>query len=429
VYLHHEAAMANLEAMAEKLLPHGYDLFVIDGGWYGEFDLFPGTLYPKEKHAKRLRLNEYGIFQPSETYFPQGFGPIVERARQLGIRMGIHLMRGVPRQAVDQRLPIKNSPYKTSDICDKHRNCHWNPQTFGVDPGKPGAQDWYDSVVKQVADWGFDFIKYDDLTPYPDEILLVSNAVDKVERPITLSLSPGGAYQMNYLPYYRRADMLRVTGDIWDRPGDIAKGFDAARKFQGISHPGFWIDLDMIPFGNLQMMVPEELGVSDDSAEFSGHGFRRKSNFSKAEMRTFITIRALGASPLFMGGDLPTLDDFSLNLLTHPEMLACNQNGVSGWNTHRRDGVEVWNTPHYADPYQGWIGVFNRNPEKVDLSLSREQLGFQHIVEGYEMKSFPGTVELVDVWNGRHRMMEEISLDLELPAGDVWFCRFKAKRG
>ncbi|GAJ11976.1 unnamed protein product, partial [marine sediment metagenome] len=94
VYLHEEAAMANLEAFAKKLKPHGYEYFVIDAGWFGEFKLQEGTIYPAEKHAVRLNINENGLLQPSLTYFPNGLQPIIDRCHELGLKFGIHLMRG-----------------------------------------------------------------------------------------------------------------------------------------------------------------------------------------------------------------------------------------------------------------------------------------------------------------------------------------------
>ena len=57
VYLYEEAALANLEAFNNKLKPHGYEYFVIDAGWFEEFELRHGTIYPIEKHAKKLNFN------------------------------------------------------------------------------------------------------------------------------------------------------------------------------------------------------------------------------------------------------------------------------------------------------------------------------------------------------------------------------------
>jgi hypothetical protein len=43
-----------------------------------------------------------------------------------------------------------------------------------------------------MADWGVDYLKYDDMVPYPREIEGIANAIDQCGRPIVLSLSPGG---------------------------------------------------------------------------------------------------------------------------------------------------------------------------------------------------------------------------------------------
>ena len=154
VYLHEKAALENVEAFAKKLKPYGYEYFVIDAGWFGEFTLRSGTIYPTEKHAKKIKFNEYGLLQPSDTYFPNGFKPIIDRCHQLGIKFGVHLMRGIPRAAVDANVPIKGTKYFAQDIADKNSICVWNSQNYGVDMKKPGAQEFYDSLIKQLADCG-----------------------------------------------------------------------------------------------------------------------------------------------------------------------------------------------------------------------------------------------------------------------------------
>jgi len=79
VYVHEKAAMENLEAMAEHLNPYGCEYFVIDNGWFGEYKLKPGTLYPLEKHASDVWLNKYGQVIASKVYFSGGLKPIVDR--------------------------------------------------------------------------------------------------------------------------------------------------------------------------------------------------------------------------------------------------------------------------------------------------------------------------------------------------------------
>ena len=174
--------------------------------------------------------------------------------------------------------------------------------------------------------------------------------------------------------------MLRVTHDIWDEQKDIDACFEAWRKWQGCEQPGFWIDMDMIPFGQLQLMSPpskDETKSPMDKGDvaLAGKGVRRWCLLSDAQKRTFITMRAMAASPLMMGGDLPTIDDLSLTLITNSDMLACNQNGVMGSLQFEKDSVEIWTAEKKAATADGWIGIFNRNDEKMSCSISMELLG------------------------------------------------------
>jgi alpha-galactosidase len=427
VYLHHDAAMANLKAMAEKLKPSGYEYFVIDGGWYGEFKLVSGTIFPNEKHASEVNINEFGIYQPSKTYFSKGFKPIVDYAHQLGLKTGLHLMRGISRKAVELNLPIKNSKYRAADVVDKESICTWNSQNYGIDSSKPGAQDWYDSVYAQVSEWGFDLVKVDDLTLYPKEIILIANAIEKSGRKMIYSLSPGGRTYLPDLPYYKRANMVRTSADIWDRQEDINKGFEGLKKFQGLAHKGFWPDLDMIPFGQLQLMSPKKFDSGDKNVALAGLGNTRQSNFSKAQMRTFITIRSLAASPLFAGGDLPTIDNYSLSLLTNKEMLACNQNGECAQNVYEMNGIEIWITQEKNKPSHGWLGIFNRNETTAKADLTTKDLGIMKFINGYKLVPNEKSFEMLDVWNNKSFNYKNNNLNISIEANDVMFIRFNEK--
>ena len=429
VYLHENAAMENLEAFAELLKPYGYEYFVIDAGWFGEFELQPGTIYPAEKHAKKMNFNEYGLLQPSETYFPSGLQPIIDRCHELGLKFGLHLMRGIPREVVHKNLPVKGTNVRAADIADTTSICSWNDQNYGIDMSKPGAQEFYNSLINQMADWGVDFIKYDDLVPFPAEIKGIAKAIEQCGRPIVFSLSPGGDVDPNHIGAFKKAHMLRVTKDIWDEQKGIDEAFDAWRKWQGKEEPGFWIDMDMIPFGQLQLMSPKPKGVEGDESKaelrqkmdsgeldnfelLAGKGFHRWSEFTEDQMYTFITLRALSASPLMMGGDLPTLDDFSLKLITNEDMIACNQNGVMGVLKYENDGIEIWNTPK-EESNDGWIGIFNRTNSEKNISLNKTNLGLQS----------DASYRLHDVWNEK----QVSSLNFKINPNGAVFLVYKVK--
>ncbi len=428
VYLHHDAAMKNLEAFAKKLKPSGYEYFVIDAGWFGEFKLKEGTMYPMEKHAEKLNFNEYGLVQPSKTYFPHGFQPIIDRCHELGLKFGLHLMRGIPREVVRLNLPVKGTTFHAADIADTTSICEWNPQNYGVDMDKPGAQEYYNSLIDQMARWGVDLIKYDDIVPFPREVEAVAKAIAACGRPVVLSMSPGGSVDQANIGFFKKGNMLRVTHDIWDDQEGIDACFKAWRKWQGKEEPGFWIDMDMIPFGQLQLMSPKPEGLNGDESKseivqmkkngeltnvelLAGKGWQRRSKFTRDQMYTFITLRALAASPLMVGGDLPSMDDFSLSLLTNRDMIQCNQNGVMGSLAYENNGIEVWNTPEKGSG-NGWIGIFNRSADSRSISLTPAGMGLQ---SGKEYT-------ITDIWNDR---MLENDAPCRINPGGVVFIRYE----
>lgn len=263
VYLHEQAAFENLKAMAKKLMPACYKYFVIDNGWFGEYKLKEGTIYANEKHASDVSIDAFGLLQPSKTYFPNGLKPIIDRTNELGLRFGLHLMRGIPRKAYKQNTKVKGTNLLAKDVANPKSICNWCDYNYGVDMSKPGSQDFYNSLVKQLAGWGVDLIKADDIVPYPDEVEALAKAIAQCGRPMTLSLSPGDKVDTNALQSFKKGNMLRVTPDIWDSQADIDKCFAAWRKWQGKEQPGFWIDMDMIPFGELLVMSPRPPGLTD----------------------------------------------------------------------------------------------------------------------------------------------------------------------
>lgn len=394
-----EKAYALMDVMAEKYLPFGYEYFVMDAGWYSTMD--------PVKH-KGLGLESFGLCVVHQTRFPNGIKVLADYAHEKGLKFGVWLMRGIPREAVKQNLPIPGTQYFARDIADTSNICGWSKMNYGLDMTNPGAQIYYNTIIDTLASWGIDFIKVDDLVPNPREIVAIARAIEYGGHTMIYSLSPGDVHHPAHLTYYKRANMLRITRDIWDNPLSIEKGFFAWDKFQGISGPGFWPDLDMIPFGRLDVVNQRA----------------RQSMFSENQMLTFITQRALAASPLLIGGDLLTMDDFSYSLLTNPEMLACNQNGVMGVNVYRAGNIDVWLTPDKEDPRMGWIGIFNRTKSDRKVNLTKQDLGFIAFEESYNLTGARQSFQLKDVWSDKTFTIED-KHSFTLPAEGVAFFRFQ----
>jgi hypothetical protein len=175
--------------------------------------------------------------------------------------------------------------------------------------------------------------------------------------------------------------------------------------------PGCWLDMDMIPFGELQVWNPA-IGEQVGHILMNGKGSRRMSGLNPAQKRTFMTMRALAASPLFMGGNLPGTDEESFALLTDPEMLACNQNGVTGKLMTYTDWTSTWLTPHRTKPGAGWFAIFNRdgvNPREV-------------IADSGTLGIAP-TSRLFDIWNRRDLGNLREPLRVTLDSDEVLFVR------
>ncbi|VGO20866.1 glycoside hydrolase family 27 protein [Pontiella sulfatireligans] len=371
-YCHEQACFDNLKTFVEVFKPLGYEYFVVDGGWYIEYDTVPGTLLPTSDKGREVNMDEYGRFIPSKCYFPNGFKSIADECHKHGVKFGVHILRGIPRKAVELSTPVLGTNVRAGDIADTTSTCTWNQHIYGVDMNKPGAQAYYDSWIQSLADQGIDFIKADDIVTYPAEIAAVRKAIDKCGRPITLSLSPGGRVLGDEIRLYETADLLRVTGDVWDRQADIDKCFDAWLTWQYVPvRQGFWLDMDMIPFGELQVMVPE-----GTKKKMAGIGTHRFDQFTVSQKESFITMRAMSASPLMIGGVLPTLDEESIRLLTNKEMIACNQNGVMGHLVNNSNYVQIWKTPERdAKKDGGWIAIFNRCDEPRTAFIGPKQMG------------------------------------------------------
>lgn len=414
VYLYEKAAFDNLKVLADKYRPYGYEYFVVDNGWFGEYKLRPGTIYSVERHASDVNINEFGLLQPSSCYFPNGFLKLINECHSRGLKFGLHLMRGIPRKAVELNLPIQGTMYHAQDIADTVNVCNWCHYNYGVDMSKPGAQEFYNSLIDQLAAWGVDFIKVDDIVPYPKEVEALVHAVKQCGRNIIVSLSPGDRVPVEHIDVYKQANMLRVTGDVWDTQSDIDKCFTAWKKWTGYEEPGFWLDMDMIPFGKLQLMSPATLNKEDISKStlYAGKGYTRNSELSKEQMKTFITMRALAASPLMIGGDLLTMDAYSDHLLTNPDILACNQNGKMGKLLFKKDGVEIWKVANLKSG-KGWFGIFNRT-----------RSGKENIRVDISTLDIAENAKLHDIWNNKQVVIENKEIKTTIPGQGVVFIRY-----
>ncbi|WP_230628834.1 glycoside hydrolase family 27 protein [Sphingomonas sp. Leaf37] len=358
--------------MQARLLPFGYDVFTIDIQWYEpEASSYTYNARPVPT------MDGYGRLLPAPNRFPsssggKGFARLAADVHAMGMRFGIHLMRGIPRLAVERNLPVLGTRYRARDIADTSSICPWNPDMYGVDMSRPGAQAYYDSVFALYAGWGVDFVKMDDMSrPYDahaPEIEAAHAAIQRSGRPIVLSLSPGETPVARADHVRRFAQMWRISDDFWDDWAMLAAQFTRLENWNAHRSTGRWPDADMLPLGRLA------LG-------------KRDTKFTPDEQRTLMTLWAIARSPLIMGGDLRHLDDATLALLTNRAVIAVNQDSRDNQPHFIADDTRIWS----ARPLDGrghYLALFNTadKPASVSLSLS--------------MLKITGAVAVTDLWTG-----------------------------
>jgi len=345
-----EQAKAQADAMARYLLPAGYDVFTVDIQWYEPNA--KGHFYNADA---TLSMDEFGRLVPATNRFPSaangnGFKSLADYVHAQGLRFGIHIMRGIPKQAVSKDLPVKGTQVLASDVAVNTSICPWNPDMYGVDATTTEGQAYYDSIIQMYADWGVDFLKVDDISrPYDEvrqaEIEAIRKAIDKTGRKIVLSLSPGSTPLSKGPHVTEHANMWRISDDFWDRWGALREMFDFVHEWEPYRKSGNWPDADMLPIGKVE--------------------FGRDTNFSVDEQYTLMNLWSMARSPLIFGGDMSNLDDLTLNLLTNPEMLAVNQHSSNNRQLSREDNLIVWvaDVPDSDDKY---VALFNAQ-SKDDL--------------------------------------------------------------
>ena len=288
---------ANAQWLAEHLKSYGWQYVTVDMEWF----VANPTAEGNSKNFQ-YSLDKFGRYTPAVNRFPSaangaGFKPLADYVHSLGLKFGIHILRGIPKQAVANKIPIADSKFSAVDGADSSDTCPWNFDNFGTDSSKPAAQAYYDSIAKLYAEWGVDLIKVDCISSRPykgDDIRMIRQALDKAGRPIVLSLSPGPAPLEMTDEMRKYAQMWRISDDIWDiwhstvpYPQGLGDQFANVAKWVGKSQPGHWPDADMLPLGYLEPAP--------------GWGKARETRLTHDEQRTFMTLWVMFPSPLMVG--------------------------------------------------------------------------------------------------------------------------------
>ena len=356
------AVRANAEYMASFLKPYGWEYIVVDIQWARA-----NALDHSYEPFADLTMDEYGRLTPALNRFPSakdgaGFRPLADYVHSLGLKFGIHIMRGLPRQAAHRRLPVADNACFCHLAADPHSVCAWNPDMYGLRCDTPDAKAYYDSIFRLYASWGVDFVKCDDIArEYPRcrrEIELISEACRSCGREMVLSLSPGPAPLEEAEHLKTWANMWRITDDFWDDWRLLKGMFERAEKWCIHAAPGHWPDADMLPVGAVRQC--------EDPAEWT--------RFTHSEQRTMMTLWCMMRSPLMIGAEMTKNDDFTLSLLTNESVLAILRDSWCAHPLRTLPEESVWIAPR-RDGGGTYIALFNLGDRKRTVSLSAAEAG------------------------------------------------------
>ncbi|MET4105992.1 NPCBM/NEW2 domain-containing protein [Hymenobacter sp. UYP22] len=370
---------ANADYMAQNLKSSGWEYVVVDIRWYVGND----TAHGYNEKDPAWNIDPYGRFVPAPNRFPsaaggKGFKPLADYMHARGLKFGIHIMRGVPVVAVQRKLPILGSQATASDIYSPEGQAGWLRDMYTVVAGRPGAQEYYNSLFQLYASWGVDFVKVDDLSsPYHQpEVEMIRRAIDRTGRRIVLSTSPGETPIAQARHVAAHANMWRTVGDFWDSWEQLKEHFEVCSRWAPYIGVGAFPDADMLPLGRLGIRAER----GDD----------RMSRFTHDEQYTLMSLWSIFRSPLMFGGDLPSNDAFTLSLLTNKEVLAVNRRSTQNRQLFRQNDLIAWKAD---DPATGdkFLALFNAQDQ--ELAPAREAAWASSVIT----RQTPGQSQTVDV--------------------------------
>jgi hypothetical protein len=371
---------ANADYMAANLKDYGWEYIVVDIRWFVENDKAGGYNQTDPKYV----LDEYGRYQPATNRFPSskdgtGFKELADYVHDKGLKFGIHIMRGIPKIAVERKLPIKGTDGTTADqIYSTENLCKWLSDNYTIDAKKPGALEYYNSIFDMYAEWGVDFVKIDDLSApiyHESEINLIRAAIDQCGRPMVLSTSPGPTPVQSADHVSNHANMWRMVNDVWDEWHHVTHLMDVCEGWYPYIGSGTWPDCDMIPMGRISVR--------------GERGEDRMTRLTRDEQYSLMTLFTIFRSPLFFGGDLPSNDEFTLSLLTNKDVLDMHSKSEHVRQLFKTDSTLAI-TSESTEGDAIYLAVFNISdePDSLRLEVNLADLGLT------------GEVSITDLWSG-----------------------------
>ncbi len=344
---------ATVEFCDKELKPYGFEYMVIDACWSHPGISDVPNANQTDDLQPTLMMDRYGRLIPTPDRYPSstfgaGLRPLADWVHGKGFKFGIHLMRGVPRQAAAMKAPILGSEFTCDQIVDAQGvACDWQNQMAPLNMAHPGAQAYLDSIFALYEGWALDFFKIDDISwPYhAEEIEGYERAIAKTGREMVISLSPGAVPPEQWQHVAQYSDMWRISNDFWDRPDHLYANFDRYAVWSALRVPGAFPDGDMLPFSKVSLRGPV--------------GEPRYSKFTYDEKMSQLSLWCLCNAPLMLGGDVTVIDSATLKLLQNPDVLAVDNEAADAKRILVEDGRQAWTARHQSIASVQYLALFN----------------------------------------------------------------------
>ena len=155
--------------------------------------------------------------------------------------------------------------------------------------------------------------------------------------------------------------------DEWDDPSTdytgLYESFDVCARFAPAIADGSYPDAGLLPLGRI--------GKNDWEA-----GEDRQTRLTPDEQTSLMTLWCICRSPLWFGGSLVDMDDFTLSLLTNPGVLAVNQ-----WSRRSRPlYTEAERVAWVAEDRAGgarYVALFNRGDSEQPVAVDLKAIGIR----------------------------------------------------
>ena len=468
-----EGLKAQSDAMEAYLQDYGYTWINIDAGWNGDMDAYgrplPSTVrYPNAGNFT-YTVTEYDPVRDMEVIRTvkdgtAGFKELIDYIHAKGQKVGLYLIPGVDKSAVQKNLPIiagtnpdgtplyytdeNGNQLGIGDIVapqlrdDKGRlrfetwknadgstvlNKDGNPADYPVYPGMDywgytykidfdthpeAAQAYIDSIADLIASWGIDFVKFDSVSPGSGMSVAQSDARGDVAAWSKALKRNNIWFEISWALDHEYADYWKKYADGWRIHWDIeAYNLSGMVNWDTVSR--------LFPRNALWWREGGQGSWNDFDSLNIGNGNSPgnmyRDGLTDVERQTAMTFWCVSSVPLYLGSDMTRLDAYGLSLLTNTEAIAINQMGNPAQPVSADTPYQVWFSNNGDGTFN--VALFNLSGQQAEVGVNWEDIGLD------------GTASVRDIWNNADYTQVAEGFTANLPAHGSALLKVTAQSG